>query len=88
MELRKYQEKTVEMVRGEIRKGNKRVLIALPTGAGKTHVLSDIAKKAQTKENTVLALMHRRQLVTQMVDAFAENGLEADIIMADRKSVV
>ena len=86
MELRKYQEKTVEMVRGEIRKGNKRVLIALPTGAGKTHVLSDIAKKAQTKENTVLALMHRRQLVTQMVDAFAENGLEADIIMAGIES--
>jgi len=84
--LREYQEKTVEMVRDEIRKGNKRILIALPTGAGKTHVLSDIAKKAQTKENTVLALMHRRQLVTQMVDSFAENGIEADIIMAGIES--
>ena len=86
MELRNYQEKTVEMVRDEIRKGNKRILIALPTGAGKTHVLSDIAKKAQTKENTVLALMHRRQLVTQMVDSFAENGIEADIIMSGIES--
>lgn len=86
MELRNYQEKTVEMVRDEIRKGNKRILIALPTGAGKTHVLSDIAKKAQTKENKVLALMHRRQLVTQMVDSFTENGIEADIIMAGIES--
>jgi superfamily II DNA or RNA helicase len=86
LELRNYQEKTVEMVRDEIRKGNKRILIALPTGAGKTHVLSDIAKKAVTKENTVLALMHRRQLVTQMVDSFAENEIEADIIMSGIES--
>lgn len=84
--LREYQEKTVEMIRDEIRKGNKRILIALPTGAGKTHVLSDIAKKAQIKENNVLALMHRRQLVTQMVDSFAENGIKADIIMSGLES--
>ena len=81
MQLRPYQEKTVQLIREEIKKGNKRILVVLPTGGGKTHVLCDIAQKALNKENKVLALMHRRQLVTQMHDSFYENGVQSSIIM-------
>lgn len=86
MELRLYQSQTIDLIREEIRKGNKRILVVLPTGAGKTHVLGNIASSATLKENGVLALMHRRQLVTQMVDVFQGIGVESDIIMAGFKS--
>jgi len=70
------------MIRDEIRKGSKRVLLALCTGAGKTHVMAWIAKSAVEKGHKVLALMHRRQLVQQMVDRFGECGIDTAMIMA------
>lgn len=86
MQLRDYQQEAIEMVRDEIRRGKKRILVVLGTGAGKTHVLSAIASGAVRKGNIVLALMHRRQLVTQMVERFAENGIDCDTIMAGLES--
>ena len=80
--LRPYQEKAVAMVRDEIRKGNKRVLLVLPTGSGKTHTVGDIASRSITNGHKILAAMHRRQLVMQMVDRFAECGITAGIIMS------
>lgn len=88
IELRGYQKKTIELVRDEIRNGNKRILIVLPTGAGKSHCLGEIALGAVSKDNTVLALMHRRQLVTQLVDFFSQAGVHADIIMSGVESVL
>lgn len=81
-ELRPYQQNAIDMVRDEIRKGNRRVLICLPTGSGKSFCMSAIAEGCVKKGNSVLALVHRRQLVTQMVDFFTWNGLSCDTIMA------
>ena len=86
MKLREYQTRAVEMTRNEIRKGNKRVMIVMPTGAGKTHILGDIASKAVEKGNKILAMMHRRQLVTQMVDRFSDTDIDCGIIMAGMDS--
>lgn len=83
MELRAYQEKAVGMVRDELRKGNKRILLVMPTGSGKTHTMGDIASKTISKNgNQVLAMMHRRQLVMQMVDRFKDCEVDTGIIMS------
>ena len=79
--LRPYQQKAIDLVRDEIRNGKRRILICLPTGAGKSFVMSSIAEGAVNKGNKVLALVHRRQLVTQMVDFFS-GAVDCDMIMA------
>jgi len=80
--LRKYQTEAVNLVREKLKQGNKKVLLVLPTGSGKTHTLGDIASKTVENGHKVLALMHRRQLVTQMVSRFADCNVDAGMIMS------
>jgi len=55
MQLRPYQTKAVGMTRDEIRKGNKRVLLVLSTGSGKSFILAAIAGKCVENGHKVLA---------------------------------
>lgn len=80
--LRDYQENLVNAVRDELKKGHRRVMMVLPTGGGKTHVIGSIAARCLENGHKVLALMHRRQLVTQTVDRFNECGVDPGIIMS------
>lgn len=80
--LRDYQKLAVDQIRAEIQKGNRRILLVLPTGSGKSHTMGDIAKKAIDRLHKILALMHRRQLVTQLMQRFEECGVNSAIIMS------
>lgn len=83
---RNYQTAAVEQIRDKLRTGKRRPLLVCPTGSGKTHILADIVAKCIENGNSVLCLMHRRQLVTQMVDRFNELGIDSGIIMAGYES--
>jgi superfamily II DNA helicase RecQ len=63
--LRDYQNNSVAQVMGEFRAGSKRVILCLPTGAGKTVIFSDIAARAAAKGRRVAILTHRRELLSQ-----------------------
>lgn len=80
--LRDYQKDLVTAVRNECIAGHKRILMVLPTGGGKTYICADISSRTAGKDGRVLCLMHRRQLVGQMADKFADYGLDTGIIMA------
>ena len=82
MILRDYQDKAINQIREKLKAGHKRVLLALPTGAGKSHILGAIASRCIENGHKVLALMHRRQLVTQLSDMFKDCGVNSGIIMA------
>ena len=82
MELRDYQKRTVEAIRKNAAEGSRRILVVMPTGAGKTHTMAELVSGALSKGNKVLALMHRRGLVDQMQERFAECQIDSGIIMA------
>ncbi len=82
VELREYQSNLIEKVRDSVKQGNKKVLMVLPTGGGKTHILAEIGRRVVENDQKVLALMHRRQLVQQMDERFRDYGLNPGIIMA------
>ena len=63
--LRDYQIDSVAQVGAAFREGSKRVILCLPTGAGKTVIFSDIAAKAASKGKRVAILTHRRELLSQ-----------------------
>ena len=63
--LRPYQVDSVGQVQRAFASGSKRVILCLPTGAGKTVIFSDIAAKAAAKGKRVAILTHRRELLSQ-----------------------
>ena len=63
--LRPYQIDSVAQVQRAFASGSKRVILCLPTGAGKTVIFSDIAAKAAAKGKRVAILTHRRELLSQ-----------------------
>lgn len=82
MILREYQQKTIDQIRSALKQGCKRILVTLPTGAGKSIIMGHIAKSCIEKGTKVLALMHRRGLVNQLGDRFESCGVNSGTIMA------
>jgi superfamily II DNA or RNA helicase len=60
--LRPYQEDAVAAVIGARREGIRRMVLALPTGAGKTVVFSELIRRAR---HPALVLAHRDELIEQ-----------------------
>ena len=63
--LRDYQVDSMGQVQAAFQQGSRRVILCLPTGAGKTVIFSDIAAKAASKGKRVGIVTHRRELLSQ-----------------------
>lgn len=86
-ELRPYQERAVSEVRESIRSGNKKVLMVMPTGSGKSPTFAEIIRLAVEKGNKCLFIVHRRNLVIQMVETLNRHGIsDVGIIMAGHQA--
>jgi superfamily II DNA or RNA helicase len=64
-DLRPYQRAAIEAVLAARRAGKRRLLVHLPTGAGKTVIFSHLARLARRQ---VLVLAHREELLAQARD--------------------
>src|SRR5450755_374069 len=60
--LRPYQREAIDAVLAERRNGVRRMVVCLPTGAGKTVIFSQLAQLARRQ---VLVLAHREELLSQ-----------------------
>lgn len=65
MVLRPYQQEAIARVIATRRSGVTRMVVCLPTGAGKTVIFSELARLAR---RPVLVIAHRRELVQQARD--------------------
>lgn len=80
MELRAYQKNLLNKTRQAYLQGYKSPCIVAPCGAGKTVIMSDMAKKATKKNNRVLFLVHRKELKDQTIDTLKWWGADMDYI--------
>lgn len=78
-----YQVETVETARRRVAEGCRRILLALPCGAGKTTVIAMKALAAAAKGKRMLILAHRRKLIKQIAQRLLEFGVAFNVIMAD-----
>lgn len=83
--LRPYQAEAITALKQSLGAGNRRVLLQLATGAGKTRIAAEICRMAATKRSRVLFLAPRRELIQQAQKAFQREGLFAGIIMAGER---
>ena len=83
-QLRPYQTDIVNRVRQAYLHGFKAPCVVLPCGGGKSVIVAEIAKRTTDKQNHVLFLVHRKELVDQIQKTFSYWGIDmknADIMM-------
>jgi superfamily II DNA or RNA helicase len=86
-ELRPYQLEVLEQIEQAIAAGQRRILVTLPTGAGKTVCAADIIRRFNERGLFSLFLAHRREIIGQTSQRLTEHGMPLGahgIIMAER----
>lgn len=78
-QLRDYQQQAVQAVLHYFRRHAEPAVVVLPTGAGKSLVIAELARLAKGR---VLVLAHVKELVEQNHNKYQQYGLEAGIYAA------
>ena len=85
MQLRPYQQEARSAVENEWDAGNRRTLLVLPTGCGKTIVFAKISEDRVRQGDRVLILAHRGELLDQAADKIkTATGLMCSTEKAER----
>ena len=87
MKLRPYQNKTIAELRAGF-KINRRQVLALPTGAGKTVIFSEIVYLAAERGTKCLVVTDRIELFKQTFRALRRTGITPQEITAKRRADV
>ena len=80
--LRPYQQEAVDATLDHFRKSDESAVIVLPTGAGKSLVIAELARLARRK---ILVLTHVKELVEQNHAKYESYGLTGGIFSAGLK---
>jgi len=84
--LRNYQEELISRVEASWKKGNRRVMLQLATGGGKTIVFSYLVKKFLEENIRTLVVAHKKELITQAYDKLTKiSGLSAGYLNLSRR---
>lgn len=79
--LRPYQREAIDAVLSARRAGVRRMVVCLPTGAGKTVIFSELARLAR---RPVLVLAHRRELVGQAREKLAAALQDPSVVAVEQ----
>jgi len=85
--LRNYQLSMLNLIKNAFALGRKRVIMQLPTGAGKTALFSSISKMAIDKGSSVLVITDRAELLQQSGNTLERFGLTVSILSAKTKQL-
>jgi len=84
--LRSYQTQLLQNVFSAFAQGKRCVFLQLPTGGGKTHCFSHLAREFLNQQQGVLVIAHRKELIEQAHNKLtAISGLPAAKITAGKK---
>jgi superfamily II DNA or RNA helicase len=86
MELRDYQQLAIQHISRRIEDGCSRLYVTLPTGTGKSMILTAIAAQEQ-EVSRVLVLVHLQEIALQLVQTLRQVGLEVGLLMQGRREL-
>lgn len=85
--LRSYQTEAIGSVETELDTDRRSTLLVLPTGCGKTVVFAELARRYVARDQRVLVLAHRGELLEQALNKLRSAGItHAAIEQADRRA--
>lgn len=83
--LRPYQEEAIARMRASFAQKHKRIVLVLPTGAGKTTVAAHVIESSTARGRRVLVLAHQRELIDQVSARLDGEQVEHGVIMAGHR---
>lgn len=84
MQLRPYQNEALQAILNEWNKGQRRTLLVLPTGCGKTIVFAKLTEECVKTGKRVLILAHRGELLDQAADKlYRTTGIKSSLEKAE-----
>jgi len=86
--LRPYQTEAKEEIRASFLKGRRRVILCMPTGAGKTVTFADIVSNSIANGARAMIICDRKELIGQARDKLGELGLSPTIIAPKYRQTV
>jgi len=79
-QLHDYQQTLVDNTRQSYVDGYKSPCVVAPCGAGKSVIISEIARMTTLRGNKVLFLVHRKELIDQIKDTFKKNSVDLKLV--------
>lgn len=79
-QLYDYQQKLVDKARQAYIDGYKAPCVVAPCGAGKSVIISEIARMTTLKGNRILFLVHRKELIDQIKETFKKNSVDLNLV--------
>jgi superfamily II DNA or RNA helicase len=84
LELRNYQKRAVDVTRDRFRAGEKRTIVVMPTGTGKTLVFAEMARMAAERERRTIIICEGEELIYQAQRQCEGQGVDVTIEKAAR----
>jgi superfamily II DNA or RNA helicase len=84
-DLRPYQRRLIYDVRKTIKDGFRSILVASPTGSGKSVMLTYLIKLCHEKGSSVLFMVHRKEILFQIADYLDFYGIKYGLIKSGEK---
>ena len=79
VQLRDYQATTLEQIKDAFCDGLRRLMVQMPTGAGKTKLAAQMVEGARAKSKRIIFEVPQISLVDQTVEAFSAEGMGSEI---------
>lgn len=83
--MRGYQQRTHAAIRQAIANKHKKILVVMPTGAGKGFLAAKIMQDCATKGNPSIFFADQRELVTQLANQLERLSTPYDVLLAGFK---
>ena len=87
MDLRPYQNDSIELLRSEFKENKRKVILQIPTGGGKTIIFSKMAQQIIKNGKRVLIICDRKELIKQAKEKLNSFGLFPTLIIPKNKII-
>jgi len=87
MKLRDYQERAITMVRKSFSEGNRKIMIYLATGGGKSVIFGKLSSNLYKNKKRTIFIVKRRQLIFQAQKHLTSWGIDCGTVIAGKKII-
>lgn len=81
-DLRPYQKDLITKVVKSMKSGHRKIVVQSPPRTGKTVVMAEIARRTTDKNNRVMFIIHRKEVLDQAVNTFKQQSVRSDLLTA------
>lgn len=78
-QLRDYQQETIDNIYQSMRLGNRRIIVQQPPRTGKTVIMAEIARRTTQKNNRVMFIIHRKEVLEQAEKTFKAQNVDMNL---------